>query len=532
MPAFDADALRASLLMLDLRYRTRLKAHNDSFDQLLRRIPARYYIRKDDSDEEQEDTKPNGPLTKAQKKALKRQRQDPEYKQQKALALKQAKLARYDPDEPQTIPEIQQARQQAKLERRQHRDDSDDEDDERNWQDVDSDTNDDMTQNVNVDDEDEQDSPNDTDFEDSDEEDIVMPASTTLLKQQNQQQSGPAPTVTELRERLRQRIEQIQAAKRATTKSKKHQRDEAQDDDNDDEDDNEDGGASLVKSKEDLLEERRRRGVMRDNRRKKRKQERKLEALNKPKRDTKEQPSNGRKGGGKANAPGRATAEDDADQDKPRRKAKLAESSALAPASTIVSTARPVDPEAFTFSNLDFDHQTLKSANATLDPKQKQSKSFKQHRLSLPKDPNQALQVLQARKEKLQDMTPEQREKIEQRDRWDKVELKAQGDKIRDDEKRLKKMAKRMEQQKRKSAKAWNERTKQVQTNISARIDKRNANLAARAQAAKDKKAGIKKPKSSSSSKGSGSKTKSSSHLHRAKTSGRPGFEGKGGKKK
>lgn len=79
----------------------------------------------------------------------------------------------------------------------------------------------------------------------------------------------------------------------------------------------------------------------------------------------------------------------------------------------------------------------------------------KKSRHALPKDPNAALEVLAARKERLEKLNPEQREKKEEKDRWEKVEMKAEGGKVRDDEKRLKKMAKRQEKIKSKSAKAW-----------------------------------------------------------------------------
>ncbi|KAK4046550.1 hypothetical protein OIV83_006002 [Microbotryomycetes sp. JL201] len=511
MATTTTEALRASL-----------KAHNDSFDALLRRIPAAYYIRRDDNDDDgNADSliKHSGPLTKAQKKALRKQKQDPAFQQAKSLALKQARLAKYDPDEPKTIPEIQQARQNAKLQAEEQESN----DEGASWQDVDSEDDDGQAEFAQNDDEEAEDSPNDTDFVDSDEEDISVPK-----LHHPSENKGPSPSVTELRERLRKRIQDIQAAKKSVGSKKRGGADE----DADDDDVNEDEETAQVKSKEDLLEERRRRGALRDNRRKKRKEERKHEALTKPKR-TENQPSNGRKGGGKANAAGFNGSDDEADR--PRKKTKNGDGKALvlggaaSASSSALVPSEPVDPEAFTFSNLDFAHQSLLNANSTMSPKALSKLSNKKNRHALPKDPNAALQVLAARKQKLSEMTDEQREKREDKDRWEKVELKAQGDKVRDDEKRLKKMAKRQEQIKRKSAKAWAERKQQVQTNISTRIEKRNANIQARIQAQKDKKSGIKNKSSSKTGKpGSGGKTKSSSHSHRPKAGGRPGFEGKG----
>lgn len=82
-------------------------------------------------------------------------------------------------------------------------------------------------------------------------------------------------------------------------------------------------------------------------------------------------------------------------------------------------------------------------------------KAQKKTKHSLPKDPNAALEVLAARKERMEALNPEQRERKEEKERWEKVEMKAGGEKVRDDEKRLKKMAKRQEKGKAKSAKAW-----------------------------------------------------------------------------
>lgn len=126
--------------------------------------------------------------------------------------------------------------------------------------------------------------------------------------------------------------------------------------------------------------------------------------------------------------------------------------------------------------------------------------------------------------------------------------MKASGEKVRDDEKRLKKMAKRQEKIKSKSAKTWYvsysflfvfsllplivanvlyafddiraERKETVSSTVTAKIAKRNNNIAARVKQAKDKKSGIK-------TKSKSVKTVSKSFASRGKTGGRAGFEGK-----
>jgi hypothetical protein len=121
-------------------------------------------------------------------------------------------------------------------------------------------------------------------------------------------------------------------------------------------------------------------------------------------------------------------------------------------AAVVVKKAVPsTDPSALSFSTLDFSTTALLAANSNASSLSKTKKS----RHQLPKDPNAALEVLAARKERLEGLAPEQREKAEEKDRWEKVEMKASGEKVRDDEKRLKKMAKRQEKIKSKSAKTW-----------------------------------------------------------------------------
>ena len=70
-------------------------------------------------------------------------------------------------------------------------------------------------------------------------------------------------------------------------------------------------------------------------------------------------------------------------------------------------------------------------------------------------DPQQALQQLASRKEKLASMPEEKRKAIEDKEKWAKAEARLEGVKVHDDESRLKKAAKRKEKEKSKSKKDW-----------------------------------------------------------------------------
>ncbi|BGP24932.1 ribosomal RNA-processing protein 14, RRP14 [Rhodotorula toruloides] len=500
-----------------------IEAHNASFDELLRHIPAKYYIRPE-SDDEDETPKQSGKLTKAQRKALKKAKQDETVRAAKNEAKREARLARYDPDEPKTIAEIQASKLSGVAKGKKRAADSGNEADAS----FDGELNGDAW-------EDEEDSPNETDFADSDDEDGEMLELNDqgLLQEDGAKKSGgPAPTITELREKLQRRIADIQAKKRgekAAASGKKHA--DASDDEegeDEDEDEDEEGSEAEVKSKDDLLAERRRRAALRDNRRKKLKERLKAEKSDGSKKRANE-PSNGRKGGGKANAV--------QDDERPRKKAKAEDASggdvhSLVPydsAAASTSTTK-ADPNSIAFSTLDFSSSSQHAADAGLTPKQLKKMqaaegSLKKNRHALPKDANQALEIIQKRKERLDALDPEKREKKEEKERWEKVMLKAEGEKVRDDEKRLKKTAKRQEREKRKSAKAWTDRKATVEKTISDKVAKRNANLAARSKAVKDKKMGIKNKKS-------GNAKKVSTSSGKARSKGRPGFEGGGRKKK
>lgn len=96
---------------------------------------------------------------------------------------------------------------------------------------------------------------------------------------------------------------------------------------------------------------------------------------------------------------------------------------------------------------LSFGHLALPSSS-TLTPARKAP-------LKTLSNPTQALAHLQARKERLAELPSDKREAVEARERWATALERAEGGKVRDDEGRLKKAAKRVEKQKAKSGKEW-----------------------------------------------------------------------------
>ncbi|KAG5643418.1 hypothetical protein DXG03_000962 [Asterophora parasitica] len=130
------------------------------------------------------------------------------------------------------------------------------------------------------------------------------------------------------------------------------------------------------------------------------------------------------------------------------------------------------------------------------------SASKKAAHLKTTSNPQQALEQLAARKEKLAALPEEKRKAIEERARWEKAEARMDGVKVHDDEGRLKKAVKRKEKEKGRSKKEWDDRKEQITQSMAAKQKKRNDNIAMRNERKKDKAKGI-------------------------KTKARPGFEGK-----
>jgi len=164
----------------------------------------------------------------------------------------------------------------------------------------------------------------------------------------------------------------------------------------------------------------------------------------------------------------------------------------------VPDTPGPSSSSALT--NVTFNALKAHSANKKL-------KSGAAAALAVSSDPHTALAQLSARASKRAALPAEKRAEIEEKEKWAKAEIRAEGGKVRDDVGRLKKAVKRKEKEKTKSKKTWDERKEQLEAAQAAKQKKRTDNIALRNERRKDARKGI-KPKSD-------------------KGKGRPGFEGK-----
>lgn len=116
-------------------------------------------------------------------------------------------------------------------------------------------------------------------------------------------------------------------------------------------------------------------------------------------------------------------------------------------AALVPSTSAPVTTSTdLAFSTLDFANaDSVKPTDQLRRPKVKSAKA----------DPSAALAKIHDRAKFLDKLTPASRERAEEKDKWNKVEKKLGGEKVWDEEAKLRKMVKRKEKEKRASRKEW-----------------------------------------------------------------------------
>jgi hypothetical protein len=126
--------------------------------------------------------------------------------------------------------------------------------------------------------------------------------------------------------------------------------------------------------------------------------------------------------------------------------------------------------------------------------------------LTTTSNPSLALGQITARKEKLAGLPEEKRKVAEEHEKWEKAEARMGGVKVKDDEVRLKKAAKRKEKEKEKNQKRWcvsslrspdvtflkshywrHERKEQTAASMATRQKKRADNIAMKAERRKGK---------------------------------------------
>ncbi|KAF4613328.1 hypothetical protein D9613_010807 [Agrocybe pediades] len=370
--------------------RASLEKHNDTFESLLKLIPAQYYIVNEETEEQ------------AASKYQKHSKKQKAPKQAIKEASKKAKREKLDPANHKSIVDIQnenylKQKENSKGKRKASTPASDSDDDDNN-----------VSMDVDV-----------------DMEDLAGDIDEDMT---NELKPMPAPEgIESLREKLHNKMAQLRRGGRPSLSGE-------------------------PSSREDLLDERRRqRAAMRERRRKETREKIRREEEAKGKRKDKEKTDSRDKGN--------STKTQLLVPDVPRHNME-------GPQSKMTTVA---------YSAL---------AGSTK----------KGQHLKTTADPQQALQQLAARKEKLASLPEEKRKAIEEKEKWAKAEARLEGVKVHDDEARLKKAAKRKEKEKQASKKTWEEKKEQLANAMAAKQKKRNDNIAMRNERKKEKaKGGSKK---------------------------------------
>ncbi|KAF9922689.1 hypothetical protein FBU30_007203 [Linnemannia zychae] len=392
----------------------RIKAHGDSFDSLLKTIPAQYYITKELSEEEQNSKYQHNKKRNAPKQEIKER-------------TKKAKKAKLDPENNKSVMDIQSEMVASKGNENEDDDEDDDEDAQM------------------------QDSEDDNIVEDDSEAPVIAKSSTHnfegLLAQVQTVAQTPAQapkSIIELRAKLEERLAKLRGRRGANAEA---------------------NASAKPTSRQAILEARLKR----------KKDKKASQKLAKEKR------------AGNGGSEGLIVKE----------------------SATSLTGGRP------SASSIN-DKGEVRFSKFEFEGLQKKKKG--------PTDAHGQLKMVEAHNEKLaalQAVDPEKANAMKEKDTWRKALQLAQGEKVKDDVKLLKKTIKREETFKKKSAKEWGERKSTVKKSKDLKQKKREENIKARIDAAKNKG---KKDKT-------GDKAKNKGAPKGGKKGGKPkaraGFEGK-----
>ena len=156
------------------------------------------------------------------------------------------------------------------------------------------------------------------------------------------------------------------------------------------------------------------------------------------------------------------------------RGSPLMSPSLMSPGSASNSICSPLGLHADTTNNLAFGRIAFENGqamtanlNAVIDP----------HKAKGPQDPHTALQAAARRAERLSALDPAKRADIEEKDVWLNTRKRVHGERLRDDSSLLKKTLKRKDKAKKKSEKQWNERLEGIEKGKAMRQMKREENL-------------------------------------------------------
>lgn len=179
---------------------------------------------------------------------------------------------------------------------------------------------------------------------------------------------------------------------------------------------------------------------------------------------------------------------------------------APSPDSRAAPLAEIVNAETLLYNKLRYDADAGNNLKKTAV-----AKDTRRSKDRLPKDPKQALAVVEKRRMELEERRkndPEGAKSVEESLKWSAAIRRAQGVTIKDDVRLLKKAAARRDARKAVSEREWKERAKDISKQTAEKQKKRQANIQARIDAKREKNLGSSKKKTGKKDKKGKSKGK------------------------